>query len=157
MPGYDYVLFSFGDANANTLSLASYESLNENEKNGLDGILDCVNILSSAGSDPLVYAMTLKTQRAQLHAAFTKMGADEDSNSQIARAVYLAEAHSYFRKLADNEHVVDGSGHQFNAVNEGSSSDAAINNIYSYNEDDKFSFDAYGQRIETFLSTVTIA
>ena len=157
LPGYVYVLFSFGDANANTLSFASYESLNENEKNGLDGILDCVNILSSAGSDPLVYAMTLKTQREQLHAAFTKMGADEDSNSQIARAVYLAEAHSYFRKLADNEHVVDGSGHQFNAVNEGSSSAAAVNNIYSYNEDDKFSFDAYGQRIETFLSTVTIA
>ena len=156
-PGYQYVTFSFGDANANTLTFSSYASLNKNEENGLDGILDCVNILTSAGGDPLVYAFTLKTQRTALRTAFSKMGYTATTNSEIARAVYLAEAHSYFRTLADNEHIVDGSGHQFNAVNETSCDSNGLNNIYSYNDSDKFSFAAYGERIELFLNTVTLS
>ena len=101
-----------------------------------------MNILTAAGSD---YTQ-LKVKAAELEEAFAKMGADKDHNSQIARAVYLSEAHNYFLSLR-SPLVIDNEGHMYNPVNELTKDVEVENNIYYKN----FSFAEYGQRTRQFL------
>ena len=152
MAAYDYVAFSFGNDNANTLTFADYDSLGKIERDGLDGVITALDYLSN---DPA----TMKTKSAELKECFTLMGRHDNeaavqSNSWMARALYLTEAHNYFKALR-NEHILDSHNEQFNPVDETSIDHTAgfPYNIYS----DGFSFEQYGERIETFLNEFHIA
>ena len=149
-PTYQFEVFSFAEADATKLTSSSYSSLNEVEKNGLDGILDCVKILGESGAD---YTQ-MKAKAAELEQAFIKMGVDSDHNSNIARAVYLSEAHHYFLNLASSYEVMgttfvlkDNHGETYNPVNEQSKNHGEDNNVYS----NTFSFADYGHRTRAFL------
>ena len=146
-PTYQYVKFSFGNDDASSLVFNDYKSLNANERNGLEGILDSLEFISNPA--------TMKTHAAELKACFVKMGPDEDHNSNIARIIYLTEAHQYFKNLS-SPYILDSHGDQFLPIDETTCDVEADNNLYSYNDTYKFSFADYGQRIEAFLNDVTI-
>ena len=152
MVGYDYEAFSFGDDDASNLTFEDYDSLGEIERDGLNGIITALDYLSN---DPAV----MKTKSAELKACFTLMGRHDNeaavqSNSWIARALYLTEAHNYFKTLS-NPHLLDSHDEQFNPVDETSVDHTAgfPYNIYS----NAFSFEQYGERIETFLNDFHVA
>ena len=147
--GYTYVKFSFGNDDASTLVFADYSKLNVDEKNGLEGILDALDYLGTG--DPL----TIKTHVAELKQCFIKMGPNENHNSNIARALYLTEAHEYFKGLR-KPYIINSHGDQFLPIDETTCGVNDDNNLYSYNDTFKFSFAAYGQRIEDFLNDVTL-
>lgn len=147
MAAYDYVAFSFGNDNASTLTFGDYDSLGEIERDGLDGVITALDYLSNNPA-------TMRTKSAELKACFTLMGRHDSeaavqNNSWMARALYLTEAHNYFKAL-QNEHLLDSHDEQFNPVDETSVDHTAgfPYNIYS----DGFSFEQYGERIETFLN-----
>ena len=154
-PTYQYETFSFGQADPSLLTFASYAKLNKVEKDGLDGILDSVKILSTTGAN----YMQMKAKAAELEIAFAKMGATSETNSEIARAVYLSEAHSYFLylknasfEMGETYNLIDNSNHTFNTVNELTKDPTAPNNIYS----NSFSFAEYGHRAKAFLDEAHI-
>ena len=146
-PTYRYVKFSFGNDDASTLVFNDYSKLNVDEKNGLEGILDSLDYISNPA--------TMKSHAAELKQCFIKMGPSEDHNSNIARALYLTEAHQYFKNLS-SPFILDSHGDQFLPIDETTCDVNDDNNLYSYNELFKFSFAAYGDRIETFLNDVVI-
>ena len=148
-PTYQFETFSFAEDDASLLTFNSYSSLNEVEKNGLDGILDCVKILGTSGTNYI----QMKAKAAELEQAFVKMGADSSHNSEIARAVYLSEAHSYFLYLRQPGILVDNSNQPYNPVNELSKNHEEENNVYS----NSFSFAEYGHRTKNFLDEAHLA
>ena len=145
--GYTYVKFSFGNDDASTLVFSDYATLNVDEKNGLEGILDALDYIGNPA--------TMKTHVAELKQCFIKMGPSEDHNSNIARALYLTEAHQYFKNIR-NPLLLDSHGQMFLPIDETTCNVADDNNLYSYNDTFKFSFAAYGERIEAFLNEVVI-
>ena len=147
LPTYRYVKFSFGNPDASTLLFNDYAKLNVDERNGLEGILDSLDYISNPA--------LMKTHASDLKEAFTKMGPSADHNSNIARALYLTEAHQYFKNLRQ-PYLLDSHGQQFLPIDEKTCDVNDDNNLYSYNDTFKFSFAAYGQRIETFLNEVVI-
>ena len=145
--GYTYVKFSFGNDDASTLIFSDYATLNVDEKNGLEGILDALDYVGNPAA--------MKAHTAELKQCFIKMGPSEDHNSNIARALYLTEAHQYFKNLK-NPLILDSHGNQFLPIDETTCDVMEDNNIYSYNDTYKFSFANYGERIETFLNDVVL-
>ena len=138
-PGYKYVLFSFGnDVDDGVVALDDYSTMYTTEYNGLDGMIDS-----------LQYVTNLKTLNAEkiaiLKADFAKMGQEDGKNSRIAQAIYLAEAHSYFKTLGL---IPNLRMEYFIPVNETTTDVDVDNNVYSKT----FCFKEYGERVEAFLS-----
>ena len=138
-PGYQYVLFSFGnDVDDDVLTLDDYESMGKIEYDGLDGMIDSLEHITNL--------MTLNAQKiAKLKADFAKMGQEDGQNSKIAQAIYLTEAHSYFKAIS----VFPNSRLEFFVPVDETVTDPTVdNNVYS----NTFCFKAYGERVEAFLS-----
>ncbi len=146
-PTYQYIPFAFGNDDAATLVFNDYRSLNVNERNGLEGILDSLDYINNPA--------TMKANSAALKECFVKMGPDEDHNSNIARIIYLSEAHSLFLSLR-SPFILDSHGEEFVPIDETIADETLDNNLYSYNNIYKFSFANYGQRIEDFLNDIVI-
>ena len=146
-PTYAYVKFSFGNDDAATLVFNDYAKLNVDEKNGLEGILDALDYIGNPA--------TMKDHADDLEACFVKMGPNEDHNSNIARALYLTEAHQYFKNLRQPI-LLDSHGDMFLPLDETTCDVTMDNNLYSYNDIYKFSFADYGNRIKTFLNEVVL-
>ena len=135
-PDYVYVPFAFGNDDASTLVLSDYDSISVVEKNGLEGILDSLDYVSHL-------ATLSEADRQALINCFTKMGPDSEHNSELARILYLSQAHSKFKALEGHPNSYD---EYFTAVDETSIDPSEDNNIYSLT----FSFREYGQRIGDF-------
>ena len=144
-PGYQYVLYSFGNADANTLVFSDYNSLGKVERDGLEGMIDSLNYIG-ASSTP----SSMKDNSAAIKACFAKMGQTNGNNSHLAQAIYLTEAHQYLKAL--HNPLILNSGEMFVPVDETTTVPTTDNNIYS----NTFSFKGYGEYIDTFLSGATI-
>ena len=153
-PGYDYMAYGFGNDNAATLTIADYASLNKAERDGVEGILNCLDCFGSGTA--IQIAMSMIAHKDELKAYFAQMGQTPETNSIIARAIYLSEAHKYFKQLSENANVKDSGGNQFNCVDATTKDPTHTNNIYSYSEAYKFSFKDYGERIDAFLNDAHI-
>ena len=143
-PTYQYQVYSFGNDDAATLTLASYSDLNVIERDGLEGLLDSLQYITTANPH------TLQANREQIKNCFTMMGRNPGENSHLAQALYLTEAHQYLLLLRNP--LVTNGGEMFVPVNELSADPATDNNIYS----NTFSFKEYGERIDNFLNGATI-
>ncbi|MBQ6730446.1 MAG: hypothetical protein IJR08_00840 [Bacilli bacterium] len=161
-PSYRYVAYSFGQDNDDgVLNIDDYSSLNEIERNGLEGILNSLTYMS--GGDALVVAANIKAHMSDIRDNFTLMGSEVGKNSEIARVIYLSEAHPLFKNIATYELVPgsgpaikDSHGDPFVPVDETSinpNQATPIYNIYS----SAFTFDWYGQYIEAFFNDVTLS
>lgn len=144
-PTYRYILFSFGNDDANTLVLSDYDELDVVERDGLEGIIDSLNYIGTTSTPA-----SMQANSEAIKDCFTKMGRDAGNNSHIAQALYLTEAHQYI-KLIKNPLILNA-GQEFVPVDETVNDPAVDNNIYS----NTFSFKAYGEYIHTFLSGATI-
>ena len=137
-PGYQYVLFSFGnDVNDGAINVEDYQTLNQSEHDGLDGMIDSfqqVNNLATLDSAKI----------AALKVNFTKMGPEPGHNSKVAQVIYLAEAHAKFKLFAT---VPNARMEYFQAVDE-TSVDPAEYNVYG----NDFCFKNYAEDVEAFLS-----
>lgn len=147
--GYQYVTFSFGEDDPTQLDFDSYDKLNAVEHRGLKGLLDSLAYLSELVSPiPNIAAIN------SLVDCFEDMGATTETNSELARVLYLTEAHSAFKTLDEGSHnpmnplyyinPPDG----FDAIDETTKDPNHGNNIYS----NAFSFASYGDRIATFFN-----
>ena len=144
-PIYKYVLFSFGNDDANTLVLSDYDELDVVERDGLEGIIDSLNYIGTSSTPA-----SMKANSEAIKDCFTKMGRDAGNNSHIAQALYLTEAHQYIKLIRNS--LVLNSGEMFVPVDETVNDPAVDNNIYS----NTFSFKAYGEYIHTFLSGASV-
>ena len=144
-PGYQYVVFSFGNDDASTLDISDYDELNVIERNGLEGMLDSLDYIGATSTPS-----SLQANRENIKAKFAMMGAEPGKNSHMAQALYLTEAHQYLKNLR-NPMVTNG-GEMFVPVDETSKDPTVDNNIYS----NTFSFKEYGERIDNFLNGATI-
>lgn len=144
--GYTYILFSFGNDDAETLVLSDYDELGIIERNGLEGVLDSLDYIS-ASSTP----NSMKANSAAIKACFAKMGETDGNNSHIAQALYLTEAHQYLKVLRNP--LILNSGEMFVPVDETTNDPMVANNVYS----NTFSFKGYGEYIDSFLSGATIS
>ena len=97
--GYQYVTFSFGEDDPTQLSFESYDKLNAIERRGLKGLLDSLNYLSELAS-PVPNFTAINS----LVACFEDMGATPETNSELARVLYLTEAHASFKALDAGSH-----------------------------------------------------
>lgn len=152
-PDYQYVKFSFGqDEDDGVLTIEDYASLNEVEYNGLDGMIDSLDYLT--GANVAIVAANIKVNAQHLEDNFAKMGQTPMTNSNIARAIYLTEAHKTFKDLG-NSIIVDSSFNHFVPVNETTKDPSYPEpyNIYS----NGFSFKWYGQHIRAFIEDVTLS
>lgn len=145
--GYRYIVFSFGEDDATAIDFASYDNLNEVEKKGLNGLLESLQYLTALASPT-----PNMSDVSALIARFNDMGESPDKNSELARILYLTEAHSYFKTLQAwsynpfNPNFADPSK-RFDAVNETTIDPNHNNNIYS----NVFSFASYGDRLATYF------
>ena len=144
-PTYQYVVFSFGNDDASALDITDYAELNKIERDGLEGMLDATDYISSTSTPS-----SLQANREQIKAKFAMMGQEPGKNAHMAQALYLTEAHQYL--LALRNPLVTNGGEMFVPVNETSKDPAVDNNIYS----NTFSFKEYGERIDNFLNGATI-
>ncbi|HHT67243.1 MAG TPA: hypothetical protein GX010_03350 [Erysipelotrichaceae bacterium] len=137
---YVYELFSFGEDDAELLTFASYDKINVIERDGLEGLLDSLADIKDFAS-----LLVNPEKIAHLKECFTKMGRENNKNSEIARALYLTEAHSYFKVLglSPAKHPI-----YFIPVDETKKDPLLDNNIYS----NTFSFKEYGDRVETYAN-----
>ena len=137
-PGYQYVLFSFGnDVNDSVIKVEDYQTLNQSEHDGLDGMIDSfqqVNNLATLDSEKI----------AALKINFAKMGPEPGHNSKVAQAIYLAEAHAKFKLFA----TVPNSRMEYFPVVDETSVDPTEYNIYG----NSFCFKNYAEEVEAFLS-----
>ena len=139
-PGYKYVMFSFGqDVNDGVLTIADYASLNELEYNGLDGMIDALDDISSLG-----ISMT-PAQRTHIVSSLAKMGPTPGVNSKVAQAIYLTEAHSRFKLLAG---IPNLSMQYFHPVDETETDPTIDGNMYS----NTFCFKDYSEELDAYLS-----
>ena len=139
-PGYKYVTFSFGqDVDDNILTIEDYGSLDEVEYNGLDGMIDALDDISS-----LTFPMD-SAKRVHLVNSLSKMGPTPGVNSKIAQAIYLTEAHSRFKLLAG---IPNLSMEYFYPVDETETNPAIDGNMYSYT----FCFKDYSESLDHYLS-----
>lgn len=146
--GYQYVTFSFGEDDPTQLSFESYDKLNAIERRGLKGLLDSLNYLSELAS-PVPNFTAINS----LVACFEDMGATPETNSELARVLYLTEAHASFKALDAGSHdpfnpLYYINPDHFDAVDETTIDPNHNNNIYS----NVFSFASYGERIATFFN-----
>ena len=139
-PTYQYVTFSFGqDINDGILTIDDYDSLDEVEYNGLDGMIDALDDISALG-----IAMT-PAQRAHVVSSLAKMGPTPGVNSHIAQAMYLAEAHAKFKLIAL---IPNARAEYFVPVDETETDPEVDNNIYS----NTFCFKDYSEDLNAYLS-----
>ena len=139
-PAYQYVTFSFGqDINDSVLTMDDYDSLNEVEYNGLDGMIDALDDISALG------IMMTPSQRAHLVSSLSKMGPTPGVNSHIAQAMYLAEAHSKFKLLAG---IPNARMEYFVPADETETDPTIDGNIYS----NTFCFKDYSEDLNAYLS-----
>ena len=150
-PTYEYELFAFGNDDAATLTFADYASLDKVERDGLQGILDNLDYIS--GGSPVLIAANMKANAAQLEANFALMGQTPTTNSEIARVIYLSEAHKTFKDIAAAP-IVDSHLEHFVPVDETTTDPTYLEpyNIYS----NGFSFKWYGEHIHAFIGDVTL-
>ena len=140
-PGYVYTLFSFGnDVDDGVITVNDYASLSKVEHDGLDGMIDSLQYVTSAEALKSATPETI----AALKACFAKMGMTPGNNSKVAQAIYLAEAHSVFKVLG----LLPYHGHTFVPVNETINDPDLPNNVYSTS----FCFKDYGDAIEEHLT-----
>ena len=139
-PTYSYVTFSFGqDIDDGVLTIDDYDSLDDVEYNGLDGMIDALDDISALG----IY-MT-PAQRAHLVSSLSKMGPEPGVNSHIAQAMYLAEAHDKFKLLAG---IPNARLEYFYPVDETETDPTVPNNVYS----STFCFADYATSLNNYLS-----
>lgn len=142
---YRYQLFSFGNDDANTLTLSDYNELDVVERDGLEGIIDSLSYIGTTSTPA-----SMKANSESIKNCFTMMGKDAGNNSHLAQALYLTEAHQYIKLLRNP--LVLNAGEMFVPVDETVTDPSVDNNIYS----NTFSFKEYGEYIHTFLSGATI-
>ena len=151
--GYAYHEFTFGKPNsASHIEYAHYATLNEVERNGLEGILNSLSYLSELSPATLM-AMSetdRHTLADNLESCFALMTTTIDAtkyNSEIGRIVYLNEVHAAFKLFAA---VPNAEHNTFSAslVNETSTSTTAgSNTIYSVD----FYFSNYGTAFKNYI------
>lgn len=147
--GYAYKQFTFGKpADQTTVKYSHYNTLNDKEKNGLEGIL---NSLDYAGQlNPLTLPSMSDDERHALADAleqcFALMTTDGE-NSEIARIVYLNDFHAALKTIAA---VPNRDSQTFigSLVNEASTSELEnTRTVYSSN----FLFSSYGTAIKNYI------
>ena len=132
-PGYAYQVFSFGNDDASSLTLDDYSDLNQTEKNGANGVISSLDIISG-GMSPA----SLKAAREDLKNDFALMGEEEGKNSHLAQILYLSQAHRYLNNIPFlNTQLVTVL-----------TADPEVpNNVYS----NTFSFKEYGENLDSFI------
>ncbi len=144
-PTYQYVVYSFGNDDASSLTLSDYTELNVIERNGLEGMLDSLDYIGSSATPS-----SMQANREQIRIKFAMMGQEPGKNAHMAQALYLTEAHQYLKNLRNP--MITNAGEMFVPVDETSKDPNVSNNIYS----NTFSFKEYGERIANFLDGATI-
>ena len=144
-PGYQYVVYSFGNDDASSLMFDDYSELNIIERNGLEGMLDSLDYIGATATPS-----SMQANREQIRIKFAMMGEEPGKNAHMAQALYLTEAHQYLKNLRNP--MITNAGEQFVPVDETSKDPSVSNNIYS----NSFSFKEYGERIANFLDGATI-
>ena len=151
--GYAYHEFTFGKPNSAThIEYVHYASLNEVERNGLEGILNSLSYLSELSPATLMAMSeadrhTLADNLESCFALMTTTIGTTKYNSEIGRIVYLNEVHAAFKLFAavpNAEHNTFSSS----LVNETSTSTTAgSNTIYSVD----FYFSTYGTAFKNYI------
>ena len=143
--GYAFNVYSFGEDNYLDLDFNDYDSLNEIEKDGLEGMLDALDYITAGN------IAFMKEHADDLSNCFEKMGREVGKNSHISQAIYLGEAHTAFKTISLMP-IYDSGMNHFPVVDDATTSPTSPNNIYS----NDFCFKDYGLGIKTFLDDVTL-
>ena len=149
--GYTYNAFTFGKPVSETnIKFIHYNAINEIEKNGLNGILNAVDLASNLNI-PTLLTMSEEDRHAlandlEAEAAFALMTTN-NVNSEVARIVYLNDFHPVIKPIAptNNKNSENFSSY---LVNEGSTSTSAGTNTV-YSED--FFFSNYGTALKNYI------
>lgn len=147
--GYTYNAFTFGKPVSETnIKFIHYNAINEIEKNGLNGILNAVDLASNLNI-PTLLTMSEEDRHAlanDLESAFALMTTN-NINSEVARIVYLNDFHPVIKPIAptNNKNSENFSSY---LVNEGSTSTSAGTNTV-YSED--FFFSNYGTALKNYI------
>ena len=152
--GYAYLIYTFGKPyDASLIQFSHYSSINAVEKNGLQGILDCLDYVDQL-SDPVTLATMDAAQRQAIadgiEACFALATTDVGGqlyNSELARIIYLNDVHPIFKAFAG----IQNANHQTFAndlVDETStSSNPGTKTVYSSD----FYFSSYGTAFKNYI------
>ena len=146
---YAYNYFAFGkDLYDTHITYSRYSTLNEKEKNGMQGILDSLDYVSQLNVATLIsMSDTDRHQMADdLEACFALMTTDNE-NSEIARIVYLNNVHNALKLVAS---VPNRNSQTFTPylVDETSlSTTPGSRSVYS----EDFYFSTYGTALKDFV------
>ena len=152
--GYAYHEFSFGKPSTEPLvQFSHYASLNEVERNGLEGILNSLTYASQLSNTAAVMTMsdsdrhTIADNLEGCFALMTTNVGGVDYNSEISRIVYLNNVHQVFKLFA---YVPNSASQTFAAslVDETSTSTTAgSKTVYSVD----FYFSSYGTAFKNYI------
>ena len=147
--GYAYVQYTFGKPNsASVIKFSDYDAINQVERNGLEGILNCLDYATSLNPATLA-SMGDDDRHAladNLASAFSLMNTG-GVNSEIAKIVYLNDFHSVLKAFSaiPNKNAVTFAN---DIVNETSTSTSPGSRTV-YSED--FSFLSYGNALRNYI------
>ena len=148
--GYAYNQFTFGKpSSASLISFAHYATLDEVERNGIEGVIDSLQYIEQL-NDPLVLinSTSRKALADNIEMCFAKMTSlrgGQQVNSEMAKIVYLNNLHEAFEYFDG----IDNSEYQyFIPVDETSTSTLPDSNtLYSSN----FFMSEYGTRLKEYM------